>query len=335
MGAVQESGQKAGTSVIGGVVGHAEVIDLLARSLDRGRIAHAYLFSGPGEVGKRTVARAFAGALLGDDAPLDRHPDFIFVERNTDPKTGVRKTGITIEQIRDLRGRLAMGAFMNGWRAAIIDDAHLMNVESANALLKSLEEPHPRTLLILIASSDDAVLPTIRSRCQVIRFGRVSTDRIVAALGQRGVAGEEARLYARLADGRPGRAFALADGRERLADMRELREQLLGMLDASLTDRVMTMEKLVPQKLTFIEAGERAGTVLELLGEVLRDAVMVLTDHAEGAIHVDVLPRIAAFADRSGAGRVVAALELVERARRLIRENVNPRAALEHVALGL
>lgn len=335
MGTVETNRDVARPSVIGGVVGHAGAIDLLARSLDRGRVAHAYLFAGPREVGKRTVARAFASALLGDGSPIDRHPDFIFVERAIDPKTGARKGGITIDQIRDLRGRLAMGAFMNGWRAAIIDDAHLMNVESANALLKSLEEPHRRTLLILIAASDEAVLPTIRSRCQVLRFGRVSTDRIAEALERRGLPQDMARLYARLADGRPGRAFMFADEPDRLASMRELREKVLEVLDMPLAERVVMMERLIPQKLAFVEAGARATAVLDLLGELLRDGMMALTDHVEGTVHVDVTGHTSDLARRFGAERVVSALELVEHARRLIRENVNPRAALEHVALAL
>jgi len=334
MGKVPPTDATAGLAARG-VIGHGAVIDLLARSLERGRVAHAYLFSGPEHVGKMTVARAFAGSLLGDDAVLDRHPDFVAIERAEDQKTGTLRAGIVIDQVRDLRTRLSMGAFMNGWKAAIINDAHLMNVEAANALLKSLEEPHERTLLILIASSDEAVLPTIRSRCQVLRFGRVATDRIAGALEERGVPAENAGLYARLADGRPGRAFAFAEDPTSLSDMNELRAAVLDILGAPLADRVVSAERLVPPKLPFAEAGARATAALDLLAEVLRDALLDAAGHADGAVHVDVGERVADLAGRFGGERLVAALETVEYARRLIRENVNPRAALEHVALAL
>src|SRR5690606_14237292 len=135
------------------------------------------------------------------------HPDFTFVERERDAKTGKPHAFINIEQVQALTARLSMGSMMGGWRVAIVDCAHVLNESSANALLKRLEEPHEKTVLFLTAHSADQVMQTIRSRCQVLRFGRVATLEIVDVLKQAGADADTAQLYARLADGRPGIAL--------------------------------------------------------------------------------------------------------------------------------
>lgn len=315
------------------IIGHEPVINLLGKALDCGRLAHAYLFVGPAHVGKTSVARVFAGALLGDGAALDKHPDFFHIERRLDPKTSKSQAGIVLEQILELRSKLAMGAFMGGWKVALLEDAHLMNKESANALLKSLEEPHAKTLLILLATSADLVMPTIRSRCQVISFPRVSVSRITEALTEKGVSRDKADLYARLSGGCPGIAIAYADDLKALFAMMELRSTVLGLPKMSITGRWAELGRLIPKKLSFNEARLRAGELLDIAAELYRDVALIQTGNGEWIVHVDEEDNLRALASSLEPRRTEKVLRELERARRRLAENTSPRAALEHFVL--
>ena len=172
------------------VLGHTDQVEMFRRSIHRGRLSHSYLFAGPAGIGKKLFARVLAQCLLCEefaDAALQScdqcpgckqvaaqtHPDFFNVGRLEG------KTELTIDVFlgpKERRGKeglcydLSLKPMAADRRIAIIDDADFMNEESANALLKTLEEPPPQSLLILIASNIDAILPTIRSRCQFVRF---------------------------------------------------------------------------------------------------------------------------------------------------------------------
>lgn len=317
------------------MIGHRRIIELLSRALERGRLAHAYLFVGAAHIGKMTLARTFAESLLGGSVPLARHPDFFLVERGKDPKTGKMRNGIVLDQIRGLRSRLSMGAMMRGWKIVILDDAHLMNTESANALLKSLEEPHDRTLLLLLADSEELVLPTVRSRCQVVQFSRVRTDTITQALVVQGVAESDAALWARLADGCPGKAMALACDTPHREEMMALRDALLRIPAMPLADRIASLDILLPQKTSFIESGIIAHVVLCMFADLFRDTVLLAYGQDSRVVHVDVVERLREWLDLLGYDRTVAALQATGQTRRMVDDSVNPRAALEHFLFAL
>ncbi len=313
-------------------IGHERTMQFLARSLERGTLAHAYLFVGPERVGKMTAARAFAATLLGTET-LETHPDFFAVERGHDPKSGKLRGEIVLAQIHALCGKLALGAFMNGWKVCVLDGAHLLNTESANALLKTLEEPHDKTLLILLAPDASAVLPTIRSRCQVLRLGRVPRATIAAALETRGVPVDRADLLSRLADGRLGAAFAFAADPAELQEMVALREALLRLPGMPVADRLATVEKFLPQKASFQESVDRSRAVIDLAAELLRDALLASHGRAERGVHADVRERVIAWATSASPRSLAAAAEELSYGRRLLDDNVNPRAVLGEIAL--
>jgi len=182
--------------------GHANKREMFARALQRGRLGHAYLFCGPSGIGKRSFARLLAQSLLCSNRPegeltacgecagcrqviTKNHPDLMEVGL---PEG---KTELPIELFvgsAERRGReglcheLSLSAMQGGYRIAIIDDADRMNVASANALLKTLEEPGPGAVLILIAEDSDQVIQTIRSRCQLLFFGPLSENDLRKAL---------------------------------------------------------------------------------------------------------------------------------------------------------
>ncbi len=318
----------------GRLVGNAQVLEHLNRAQERGRLAHAYLFVGPDQVGKLTAARIFAGRLLGGAAAVDRHPDFCVVERERDAKTGKLHGAIVIEQVQALVGRLARGAFLGGWKVCVLDGADLMNEAAANALLKSLEEPHGRAMLILIAPSAESVMPTLKSRCQVVSFGTVSRAEIAAALSEEGLPRDQAELFARLSGGRPGTAMALAREPALFRSLRETREAVLRLLDGGATERFEEINRALPAKLPFRESADRASALLDMATELLHDAFLAASGQQRTVMHLDVYDRIASLVNaRPGLPGVLAALEEVEPSKKMLRENVSPRAVLERFAL--
>ena len=204
--------------------GHDRVVAELRRSLQQGRFPHALLFVGPEGIGKRTFAKKLAKSLLCEAQPaadLDpceacpgclqveagTHPDFIEVARPED------KHELPIRVIRDLCNQFGLKPARGTHKVAILDDADDLNDEAANAFLKTLEEPPPGAVLILIGTSAEVQLQTIVSRCQVVRFDPLSQADIAELLLEQGVA-EDAGAAAKLAalgDGSIRRAIGLAD----------------------------------------------------------------------------------------------------------------------------
>ncbi len=316
-----------------GLIGQAAPLAFLERSIKTGRLVHAYLFTGPAHVGKMTVARAVAVRLLGDGVPLERHPDFLVVEPGRDAKTGKLHNEIVLDQVHALRGWLSRGAFHSGWKVVIIDGADLLNKEAANALLKNLEEPKDQTLLLLLAASADDVAPTIRSRCQTVAFGLVPAVEIRARLIADGLPEERAGLYARLAAGRPGLARIYASDPAAFAEMSELRSRLLEIPELPVADRWLVLDGLVPDKLPFNEAAAQASAALDLLAELMRDALLAAFGRPEEAVHADVADRTAAWAGRLGRDRIASVLQEIIAAKKAIAANAGIRGVLGVVAL--
>lgn len=226
-----------------GIYGHDTIAEQFRQILASDRLASTYLFVGPEGIGKRRFSLELARSLLCTEAAAaalapcgecpscrlfaaGNHPDLELVGLPKD------KTKLPIEMFvgsrehrhqEGLCHRIALKPYMAGRRVAIIDDADHFNQESANCLLKTLEEPPPRSLLILIGTSPSRQLPTIRSRAQIIRFQPLEMDDVAQILVATGQAAnsEQAAAAAELSEGSVSRAAQLAD-----PDIRQFREQM-------------------------------------------------------------------------------------------------------------
>jgi len=216
-----------------GIIGHDEIVERFRRALRRGRLASSFLFVGPPGIGKRSFAIKLAQALLCENSPgelLDpcehcpgciqvlagTHPDFQMVSKPGDKSFIPLELLIGDKEHRRREGlchHIALKPFMGGRKIAVIDDADYLNAEGANALLKTLEEPPPRSVLILIGTSPAKQLPTIRSRCQLIRFRPLDADTIAQLLPREGIVQDaaEALRLAQYSEGSMERAGELAD----------------------------------------------------------------------------------------------------------------------------
>jgi DNA polymerase-3 subunit delta' len=206
------------------VRGHDHLIESFCLAFRRGRLAHAYLFAGPPGVGKRLFAHELAKALLCENKPspdeltacdhcpacqqveAGTHPDFFEVAR---PEESLE---LPIDVIRQLCQNLSLKPARGGRKVAILDDADDLNEESANSFLKTLEEPPPGSVLILIGRSADRQLPTIRSRCQLVQFAPLPSALVAELIqGEGDGDGLPPERLAALSEGSPGLARALSD----------------------------------------------------------------------------------------------------------------------------
>ena len=197
-----------------GIIGHRETLDALRAEV--AAPAHSYLFTGPSGVGKATVALSFAAELAGrSEADRDRimrksHPDVVMIgpEGRAGFGVGQSRVAITAASLRPVEADR---------KVFILDEVSTMTEAAANALLKTLEEPPPGTIFVLVAESADDLPPTVASRCRLVRFGRVPEGELAAALVERGAEAERASMVARIAVGRPGLALDLVESREAAA----------------------------------------------------------------------------------------------------------------------
>jgi DNA polymerase III subunit delta' len=327
----------------------------LRAALRRGALHHAYLFGGPEGTGKARAATLLAQAAnceggeegaagyrddpCGTCGPCRKiakgvHPDVIVLAEERvmakagrwEPKGGrAPSKDIVVDQVRDLVDhRLALKRFEGRRRFVVIDPADAMNPQAQNALLKTLEEPPEDTTLVLVASSPDGLLPTIRSRCLRVPFAPLPDELVVARLEAAGRPAPEARLAAALAGGSLGRALAL--------DADELDE---------VRDAVAAAAALDPQDagawLAFArvhgESRDRAGELLELLALWLRDVLAVQAGGSALALG-DLAEATRRAAAALSPAEVLRRREAVLATALGLRQNASPVLALEGLLIG-
>jgi DNA polymerase-3 subunit delta' len=313
------------------ILGHEQTMAFLDRVVDSGRPAHAYLFSGPDGVGKKSVAMRFAARLNCLDRDHDpdfqcdscrkiltlNHPD-LWIEKPI-------KSIIRIDSIRSLQSLFKYDPVEARYRTAIIDDAHCMNIQAQNALLKTLEEPPSTGMLILITSQLSWLLPTVRSRCRLVRFNPLPRETLAARLQEvNHMAPDEAATIAGLAQGSFSRARQLMDSPILEFRLRIIRA-ILGLSDSGVSDLIalcasISSDKTLPERAT------------EMIISWLRDVLALrLTGDESLIIHRDLLDTTEFASENLDESKVLEVAALFSEARSRIRAptNINRTLILE------
>lgn len=258
------------------LIGHQNIRNYFTRAFTAGRIHHAYLFQGPGQVGKSTFAKMLVNTLLCKDEQArpcgqcqgcqafvrGAHPDVLALERGEESSIGVEKA-------REFISSISLKPLLGAFRIGMIEGAAHLTKEAANALLKTLEEPPSRVVLFLVSAVE--LLPTITSRCQRIRFGFVPIKDIeeyfmVNPMSSTGIGYKE---IAELSAGRPGRAIELMQPVAYEERMKELTE-VSGLLDKGEAARIVWAVERFGGRGEIAEKRESCLEFIEVLQHVLQ-----------------------------------------------------------------
>lgn len=265
--------------------GHEAARKALASAYRSGKLPHALLLVGPRGIGKATLAFHFANHLLSHPDPANApetvaapdpasplfrqvasgaHPGVLHLTRPFNERTKSFKSALTVDEIRRIGRFLSMTSHDGGYRVVIVDPADDMNVNAANALLKNLEEPPSKTLFVLVANSLGNLLPTIRSRCQILRLAPLEPQHLAAALAGIGMSGEFGEALAERSRGSVREAILLT--RYGGADIARALDALAGARRVAVADAHRLADAVATRdgKVRFDIFNERA---LDLLAE--------------------------------------------------------------------
>jgi DNA polymerase-3 subunit delta' len=328
------------------ITGHRPLLELLARATARDTLPPSLIFAGPEGVGKRLTALALAQALncdrpltteagrdaCGECAPCKRiargvHADVLVVEPG-DSGT------IKLDQVREAIDRTAYRPFEGRRRLVMIDGADALNVEAQNALLKTLEEPPPASVFVLITDRPDMLLPTVRSRCQRLRFGPLSPGDVAAVLVRdHDMSATEAHAAAAAADGSIGRAL---DGSAE--DAMEARDAAAALLRGAATssDPVRRLQGAKALVGTGTADRDELSRRLLAMSSLIRDLGLLQSQADERTLaNADLKPQLQSLLRSFDGDRTLHAFSVVDRALWALDRNASPKIVADWLALNI
>ena len=346
------------------LIGHEAAVRILDSAVSTDRLSHAYLITGPKQVGRSTLAKQLAMAANCEspsEAPChncsqcrridrDLHSDVRHIDRHTPirgvgggepstPEKDANRARISIEIIRDLQHDGNVSPFEGRRHVFIIADAETFKFDdgittpAANALLKTLEEPSETSMLVLIAPDRGSVPETVASRCQWIQLRPVPVDRISDGLiATHSASPEDAETFARLSNGRPGRAIELLEDPAAVGHYDQMVQRIIDASTSSLEGRFRYARELSGQ---FRKDRSAVEAELEVWSSVWRDAMLAKHGVKDGAVHMNWNDQLAELAAQCELDQIVDVIEGSRSAISALRANAAPQLALEVMMLNL
>jgi DNA polymerase-3 subunit delta' len=287
------------------LLGHQKQWQYLTRLAEIDKLPQALLFSGQEKLGKRTFAIEFVKWLFKADIEKKQHPDFIFIT--------AEEKEIKISQIRELIWKLSLKPSLGSLKVAIIDQAHCLNQEAQSALLKTLEEPKGKALLILISEYPEMLFPTILSRVQKIKFYPPKISEIKDYLKEKGLEDKELAEIIKFSLGKPGEVIDLVSDQQKLAKRKKISSDINKILNSDIAFRFQYVKEIVK------ESPEDLKKILEIWLRYFREILISNSDK---------LPSPFSF------GKLKKVIESFQNTIFLLSNtNINPRLALENLML--
>jgi DNA polymerase III subunit delta' len=334
------------------IIGHCQAVREVAGAIESGTPSHAYLITGPAGVGRTTFARILAQALNcerpASERPCgqcptcrriqsDSHPDVTLVDLNWQAEMIATPRGdssrarqrLSIETVRWLRQDIITRPIMGRWKVQIIDDAELFSESAPDAFLKTLEEPPPYAVIVLIASSADSVSETVRSRCRHIPLGTMATARVKQALVERDVPAAAASLLARSAHGRVAWAIRMSEDPESIRVRQEKVEAAYEHISTPL-GRVEVSGVIATN-----HSRNRDNTfeLLDLYAGLWRDALLYRAGLDDLTVFPEVGDRMETFAGRFEVSQLGQAVWATRRCMEDLGNNMQARIALHAMVM--
>lgn len=335
-------------------VGNAHVTEYLERLLankhnDRaGQLTGTFIFNGPEDLGKTTVANYFAKSLLCqatdgiDDCECESCKFFSALDLGHEIAHGdchiikkdIEKKNISVEQVRDLINVLNMSSFLNSFKIGIIKDADMLGEKAANALLKTLEEPKKNVIIILITNDLDAIPLTIKSRAKVMNFWPVPVDTIYDHLLNDGKAKrDEAKIISRMSLGRPALAMKLFRDKEYYQKYLAQIELFLNFLDQDINERLQAVNDFVGTKKVDQDDTREAKKILEIWEGVARDCFLFKYSNNFLIQNGEFESSIKKFSMQRTGADIVKLLKNIKIAKSYLVANVNFKTVIESIAV--
>ncbi len=318
------------------IIGHQKILDYLRKSVAKDKVSHGYLFYGPEKIGKKKVAIEFAkilqcqesGGPCGicrncQDIEKGIHPDLIFVRR------GPESQEIEISQIRELRRILSLSPHLGNYKIAIVDESQNLNIEAANALLKTLEEPRGKTVLILISAFPNLLPKTINSRLQQIKFSFVPNNVMEDYLRKTDLDDGQQKEILKISSGRPGILEEILHDLKKKELYKSFMESIVRLVDFDYNERFEYVRKIAEDRQNSIK-------FLEGLNIFFRDIFLIKSGAGDFIANNFLEKDLMKMAGHYQKNHLQKILRLIKRLNEMIFfSNVNPRLCLEVLMLEL
>lgn len=319
------------------ILGHEWAVDLLQKNLANQRLRHAYLFCGPPGVGRRTLALKLAQSINCEQReqasePCGRCLSCRQIEKMQHPDLTVVQAeqvggNLKVQQIREMQHSLSLSPYAGRYRVALILRFEEANPNAANALLKTLEEPPKRVVLMLTATEPERLLPTIVSRCEIIRLRSLPLETVSTGLQKHfDVSEEQAELLAHLSGGRPGLSIQYLQDPDLLLKRQSYLEDLGHLLTSHRVERFAYADQLSKGK-------DNIGDIMQTWATFWRDVLLVQSGSNVPITNLDRIDEIHKIARYVDIQKAKALIARIDRTQYLLSRNVNKTLTLEVLLL--